>query len=175
MNEDQRPFVAEMPGAPSLNGHGSHYRAHVHHGADSKSDVDKETTRYLSAATQLDLKYARFVVRNVVDESLRGVGASAGADVVVVARWALAALRRRALRDAVLAGVLGFGIAGTVWSGSWIPLVVAIVLAMTVTGYERWVRVHHVIAGQMLRDRFDVTGRPRPDSPVVERRLGEVS
>lgn len=74
MAGDQRPFVADVLGEPSLNGHGSPYRAHVHHGADSKSDVDREATRYLSAATQLNLKYARFVVRNVVDESLRGVG-----------------------------------------------------------------------------------------------------
>ena len=175
MAGDQRPFVADVLGEPSLNGHGSPYGAHVHHGADSKSDVDREATRYLSAATQLNLKYARFVVRNVVDESLRGVGASAGSDVVVVARWALAALRRRALRDAVLTCGLGFGIVVTVWFGTWIALVGAMVLAMAVTAYERWVRVHHVITGQMLRDRFDVAGRLRSDSPVVERRLDELA
>jgi hypothetical protein len=143
--------------------------------ADSKSDVDREATRYLCAATQLDLKYARFVVRNIVDESLRDVGASAGADVVVVARWALAALKRRALRDAVLTSALVLGIALTIWSGAWIPLAATAVLAMAVTAYERWVRVHHVIAGQMLRDRFDITGGPKPDNPAAERRLAEVA
>lgn len=64
--------VSGVLGEPSLNGHGRPYLGRVHHGADSKSDVDREATRYLSAATQLDLKYARFVVRNVVDETLRG-------------------------------------------------------------------------------------------------------
>jgi hypothetical protein len=147
----------------------------VHRGMDSKSDVDREATRYLSAATQLDLKYARFVVRNVVDETLRGVGTSAGADVVVIARWALAAMRRRALRDASLTSGLALGIALTVWLGTGFPLVAMVVLAMTVTAYERWVRVHQVIAGKMLRDRFDVTGGPRPDSPFAEKRLAEVA
>ena len=173
--EDQRPFVVRALDEQSLNGHGGPYLGRVHRGTDSKSDVDREATRYLSAATQLDLKYARFVVRNVVDETLRGVGTSAGADVVVIARWALAAMRRRALRDASLTSGLALGIALTVWLGTGFPLVAMVVLAMTVTAYERWVRVHQVIAGKMLRDRFDVTGGPRPDSPFAEKRLAEVA
>lgn len=103
------------------------------------------------------------------------MGASAGADVVVVARWALSALRRRALRDAILTSGLALGIALIVWSGNGIPLVATIVLAMAVTAYEHWVRVHQVIAGKMLRDRFDVTDGPRPDSPAAKRRLAEVA
>jgi hypothetical protein len=170
----QQPLAVEIPGGPSLNGHGAPYVDPAHESVDSKSDVDREATRYLSAATQLDLKYARFVVRNIVDESLRGVGAAAGADVVIVARWALEALRRRALRDAVLTCVLVVGVSLAVLAGLWIPLVAMLVLAMPVTAYERWIRFHHVIAGQMLRDRFDVSGGPPPRSPDSERRLAEV-
>lgn len=171
----QRPFVAEMPDGPSMNGHGGLYRDPGHESVDSKPDVDREATRYLSAATQLDLKYARFVVRNVIDESLRGVGVSAGADVVTVARWALEALRRRALRDAELTCVLALCLGSALVAGTWVPLAVMPVLAVAAAAYERWVRFHDVIAGQMLRDRFDVTGGPRPHSPDSERRLAEVA
>lgn len=72
----------------------------------SLAQTDWETTRYLAAATQLDLNYARFVVHQIVEEPFRAVAPAAGADVVVVTRWALAALRRRAWRDGVLTGLL---------------------------------------------------------------------
>jgi hypothetical protein len=68
--------------------------------SESLSETDWETTRYLAVATQLNLRYARFVVSQIIGEPFRAVAPAAGADVVVVTRWALAALRRRAWRDA---------------------------------------------------------------------------
>ena len=107
---------------------------------ESADEIDWESTRYLAAATQLDLRYARVVARGIIGEPFRTVAPAAGADVVVVTRWALAALRRRAWRDAMLTGllILGVGTALAVWT--WIPIAVMAVLAILVVAYERWIR-----------------------------------
>src|SRR6266480_3357703 len=82
--------------------------------SDSLSETDWETTRYLAVETQLNLRYASSVVRQIIGEPFGAVAPAAGADVVVVTRWALAALRRRAWRDAVLTGLLITGLAAFV-------------------------------------------------------------
>jgi hypothetical protein len=130
-----------------------------------------ETTRYLSAATQRDLKYAQLVVRRLIGEPFRAIAPTAGADVVVVARWALAALRRRAQRDAVLTCVLCLGVVAAVLAWSWLPILIMLVFAAIVGGRERWLVHHGVVARQMLRDRFDPASAPSFRSKTVERRL----
>lgn len=45
---------------------------------------DREATRYLSAATQIDIKYAENVVGRVVNERLRALAPTFGVDVPVV-------------------------------------------------------------------------------------------
>ena len=131
-----------------------------------------ETTRYLSAATQRDLKYAQLVVRRLIGEPFRAIAPTAGADVVVVARWALAALRRRAQRDAALTCVLGLGVFAAVLAESWLlPILIMLVFAVIVVGRERWLVHHGVVARQMLRDRFDPASAPSFRSKPVERRL----
>src|SRR6267154_2741713 len=107
---------------------------------DSLSETDWETTRYLAVSTQQDLRYARFVVSQIIGEPFRAVAPAAGADVVVVTRWALAALRRRAWRDAVLTGLLATGLVASVWGWTWIPVAVIAALAICVIAYEQWVR-----------------------------------
>ena len=85
---------------------------------DSLGETDWETTRYLAAATQLELKYARSVVSQIIGEPFCAVAPAAGADVVAVTRWALAALRRRAQRVVVLTCLLLAGVAVAV--GVWL-------------------------------------------------------
>jgi hypothetical protein len=137
---------------------------------DSLDETDWETTRYLAAATQLDLKYARYVVSQIVGEPFRSVAPAAGADVVVVTRWALAALRRRAQRDAALTFLLIAGVAAAVSAWTWIPIAVMAALAIFVIAYERWVRDVKVIARRMLRGRFRAHGSaPRPGRRIEER------
>jgi len=140
----------------------------------SLDQTDSETTRYLAAVTQLDLKYARSIVRQIVGGSFRAVAPAAGADVVAVTRWALAALRRRAQRDLVLTCLLATGV--TVAVGAWtlIPIAVMAVLAVFVVAYERWVRDVRVIARQMLRGRFRAHHAPASPSRRIEKRLAAV-
>jgi len=134
-------------------------------------ETSQETTRYLAAATQLKLKYARFVVRQIIREPFRAVAPAAGVDVVVVTRWALAALRRRAHRDAVLTCLLIVGAAAALEAWTWIPIAVVAVLAIFIVAFERWVRDVKILARQMLRGRFRPHDAPSSPSQRVEKRL----
>jgi hypothetical protein len=142
--------------------------------SDSLSETDWETTRYLAVETQRNLRYASSVVRQIIGEPFRAVAPAAGADVVVVTRWALAALRRRAWRDAVLTGLLITGLAAFVGAWTWIPIVVAAALAVCVVAYERWVRDVTVLARLMLRGRFRARHAPSSSSQRIEDRLAVV-
>jgi hypothetical protein len=138
------------------------------------AETDWETTRYLAAATQLDLGYARLVVRQIVGEPFCAVAPAAGADVVVVTRWALAALRRRAQRDAALTCLLIIGVAAAIGVWTWIPIAVMAALAIFIVAYERWVRDVKVIDRLMLRGRFHANDAPSPSSPRIRKRLAVV-
>lgn len=153
------------PGEPALE---------VSDSADPLSETDWETTRYLAVETQLNLRYARFVVSQIIREPFRAVAPAAGADVVVVTRWALAALRRRAWRDAVLTGLLITGFAASLWAWTWIPVTVVMALAIGVDAYERWVRDVKVLARLMLRGRFRARHAPSSPSQRIEDRLAVV-
>jgi hypothetical protein len=140
----------------------------------SLAQTDWETTRYLAAATQLDLGYARFVVRQIVEKPFCAVAPAAGADVVVVTRWALAALRRRARRDGVLTGLLILGVAIALGAWTWIPIAVMAALAIVVIAHERWIRDVKVIDRLMLRGRFHAHDAPVSPSSGIEKRLAVV-
>ena len=136
----------------------------------SLDDIDWETTRYLAAATQLDQRYAWQVVRGIIGEPFWAVAPAAGADIVVVTRWALAALRRRALRDAALTCLLIILVAA-VAAQTWLVIAVLAALAILVVAYERWVRDVKIISRLMLRGRFHAYDAPSSPSPRIEKRL----
>ena len=140
-------------------------------GRATSLEVDWEATRYLSAATQLDPAYARQVVRRIIGEPFRAVAPAAGADVVAVTRWALAALQRQARRDAVLAGLLLLGIIAVVVFWTWLVLASLAVAAILVVAYERWIRDEKVIAPHMLRGRFRACDAPASSDQRIEERL----
>ena len=103
-----RPFDPASTGPPSKNGHSGDPAADTHGSGPevwhyARHDLDRETTRYLSAATQIDLDYAQDVVRNVVSEPLKARAPAYGVDIAVVARWAVDSIMRRARRDMHLA------------------------------------------------------------------------
>lgn len=65
-----------------------------------------ETTRYLCGATHLDKDFCEHVISDLVDQPHRAVGASYGIDLAAVARHAIAAHRRRLIRDVGLLAAL---------------------------------------------------------------------
>ncbi|WP_410672386.1 FHA domain-containing protein [Amycolatopsis sp. cmx-4-68] len=68
--------------------------------------TSSQTTRCLCAATHLDESFCRVVLRETVAQPMRAVAPAYGVDLAAVARHALAASRRRLIRDAILAVVL---------------------------------------------------------------------
>ena len=173
MDELHLEHEASPPREPPLNGHAPP-GPQSDLGPGDLGEVDWETTRYLAAAAQLDPSYARQVVRRIIGEPFRAVAPAAGADVVIVTRWALAALRRQARRDAVLACLLLLGIVAAFVFRTWLTLASLIVLAIPVVAYERWVRDERVIARLMLRGR-SAGDAPVSPSPRIEKRLAAVA
>jgi hypothetical protein len=160
----------------SLRGDGGldHYAMH---------DDDRETTRYLSAATQISTDYARLVVSRIIHEPYRALAPAHGADVEVVTCWAINSLRRQIWRDALLTGTLFSGIV-LCWvfyafapQQLWVLVATLIILALafTVIAREHWVRWYNILAGKMLRDNFLPSEAPVPANPKMKRRLREVA
>jgi hypothetical protein len=140
---------------------------------------DRETTRYLSAATNLDIQYAEFVVDNVIRERFRAIAPAYGVDIPVVAKWAIKALRTRALRDYVLSGILFLLLLVIPLAFLWLPVLIFLpllaVAAWLVVSWEYWERIHNVISRQMLRDRFDPDKAPDPPREDDRKRLNELA
>jgi hypothetical protein len=140
-----------------------------------------ETTRYLCAASHLDEEFGRRVIRHTVEESYRAVAPSLGVDVATVARHALAARRRRFIRDLFLLVVLlgamfviavqltrpearaallawDAGTARLLLSALPLDLLVFGVLAVLVIAGEAWVTRYLVLGKQLSHRSF------RPDA-----------
>jgi hypothetical protein len=177
---ETRPFTPPAPPPETSNGHADSHNLNSHLHYYSQRDNDRETTRYLSAATQIDLGYARSVVARVVHEPYRALAPAHGADVTVVARWALDSLRRIARRDAALTATLIAGVffcwlfGAMVHASAWV--IFAIVLLMLAIAFfaiarEYWTRWYRILAGQMLRDGFDPERAPDPPTQGVTLRL----
>jgi hypothetical protein len=172
----------EFPGPPepSVNGHGNVTGAGPPGApAQARRDgIDREATRYLSAATQIDIGYAEAVVSRVMNEPFRALAPTFGVDVPVVVRWALKALRTRAVRDYVLLGIFALVVLSAVpllWPLGLLLFPAALVVAGLVVSWENWERWHNVVAKQMLRDRFDPDAAPDPRPGAECERLTEVA
>jgi hypothetical protein len=136
-----------------------------------QESTDREATRYLSAATQLDIKYAKAVVDRVMNQPFRALAPTFGADVTVVAKWALKALRTRALRDYILAAIfiliLCIPALAFLWPQVLILFPVMLIVAWLTVSWERWERIHHVVVQKMLRDRFNPADAPPPPGEEI--------
>jgi hypothetical protein len=145
----------------------------------SLRDGDRETTRYLSAKTLIDVEYASNVVHSIVHEPYRALAPAYGADVTVVARWAIDSLRRRMRRDVSLTVIIFAGVAlywalYILWSSIWwipVGVLVTLAIAFAIVAREHWVRWHEILAGQMLHGNFDPAAAPAPEDPNARQRL----
>lgn len=143
-------------------------------------DEDRESTRYLAAATQLDVSYAQKIVNRVVSERFRALAPSYGLDVAVVAKWALSSLRLRARSDKHLAIALALGLLLFIvliilwpWASIAVPFI-SMTTAWVLVARENVGRVKSVCRN-MLRDKFDMTFAPDPSDQGYADRLAMVS
>lgn len=170
----------------SVNGHGltkellDDYSVRAATGPDAAETADREATRYLSAATQLNIEYAKMVVDRVVNEPLKALAPTFGVDVEVVAMWAMKALRTRAIRDYCLAGIFALQslLIITVilwWPWAWVPVLLLLATALLVVSWEYRERIHNTVVARMLRDRFTPGQAPLPPRQADRERLREVA
>lgn len=148
----------------------------------SRGDVAHETTRYLAAATQIDLGYARTVRRLIVSDPFHALAPVYGADPVVIARWALSALRRRFRRDAVLA-MMFFVAAGIFLILSaeqaqdawfWAFLIILLIAVVGVVTRERF-QIRRILMTRMRREVFNPADAPKAGNEKISRRLAAVA
>jgi hypothetical protein len=64
--------------------------------------ADSDMTRYLSAAVNFDSDLAKAVINHILEEPHRAIASTPGVDLVAVLKYALAANRRRVIRDVLL-------------------------------------------------------------------------
>lgn len=137
-----------------------------------------ETTRYLCAATHLDETFCDRVIRNTVDQPLRASAPSLGVDIAVVARHALAARRRRLIRDlALLTLLLGALLARAVDLTGPAPAAVALVmcgLAVLVVAAEHSV-TRFLLNGQLSMRRYRPNAIRAPMSRAARHRLARLA
>jgi hypothetical protein len=143
-----------------------------------KKSTGCEATRYLSAATQVDIAYAESVVSRVIREPFRALAPTFGVDVPVVAKWALRALRIRATRDCILAVIFAFALSVLAISylvpRGLILLPLTLIAAWQTVSWEHWERIHNTVTQRMLRDRFDPAQAPSPPKAAERTRLEQV-
>src|SRR5208282_1081766 len=148
----------------------------------SRGDVDDETTRYLAATAQVDIKYARSVRRRIIGEPFRALAPIYGADLAVVARWALSSLRRRYQRDVVLAVIFASAAAlfwilqGHASWHAWIPVfvIISFVAVIGVVAGEKF-QIRRTVVTHMRRGVFNSGEAPQPKSWKSRERLAAVA
>ena len=172
----------EFPGPPdpSVNGHGKVAGAGLTEAQtqERRDGIDREATRYLSAATHVNIQYAEDVVSKVMNEPFRALAPTFGVDVPVVVGWALKALRTRAARDYILLAIFALVVLSAVplfWPQGLLLFPAALVVAWLVVSWETWERLHNIVTKKMLRDRFDPGMSPVPRPGAECERLAEVA
>ena len=124
------------------------------------------TTRWLCAAVTLDPELERRVLDEVLEEQQRAVVTTPGVDLVTVLKYALAAHRRRVIRDIILLVDLLALILTVIFFRSF-PLFVVLLLAAWVTVFtHRFIGQYGPVISGLRPGRFDPrkVNSPPPDS-----------
>jgi hypothetical protein len=158
----------------------ANYSPGVAVGPDTKEIADREATRYLSAATQINIYYAKSVVDRVTGEHLKALAPTFGVDVPIVAKWAMRALHTRSMRDYSLAVILALQSFFIVifilwWHWAWIFFLFLLSAAWLVTSWDYHERIHNAVIGKMLRDRFRPEEAPPPPREADRERLRTIA
>jgi hypothetical protein len=114
-----------------------------------------------------------------MNERFRALAPTFGIDVPVVTKWAIKALRTRALRDYALAALLAALFFSLVLAFVWIWMLIfaalVVFVAWLAVSWERLECIHNAVIRKMLRDRFDPSDAPPPHQEADDKRLKEVA
>ncbi|MFH0520157.1 hypothetical protein ACHBTE_23650 [Streptomyces sp. M41] len=133
----------------------------------------RDVTRYLCTAVHTDTKFARQAVEQIVEEPRRAVASSPGVDLGCVLRHALAARRRQARRDTVLALLL-LAILITLPFSFGASLFLGFLAAWFIVAVESLTVHYGVVARQLRRENFVPDQAPEPVSPQQRQRIQEI-
>lgn len=176
------PELSSLP----INGHGlsegslGEPTATIMVSLPAAGTADREATRYLAAATQIDVEYARNVVDRVVNQPLKALAPTFGVDVPVVAKWAMKALRTRAIRDYLLTAAFAFQFFFLIllilwWDWGWTLILLLLIISLLVVSWDYHERIHKTVIRKMLRDRFNPEDAPAPLREDDGERLREIT
>ena len=132
-----------------------------------------QVTQYLCASAHLDEKFAREVIRNVVEEEHRAVAPSFGVDLVTVVRHCLAARDRKVVRDlflTMLAIALGI-VAAYHHSHSLLAVVLILLGAWIAVALEYWVAHDRIVVRHLAGSDPDYDSAAAHLAPGDEDRL----
>jgi hypothetical protein len=118
-------------------------------------------TRYLSAAVNFDSNLAKAVIDHILEEPYRAIASTPGVDLVTVLKYALAANRRRIIRDVLLLIYLLLMLATILVAYITIPLFLFIGW-MTILS-ERYIRFYGQSSKPLRPGQF---GTAEPRSPA---------
>ncbi|MBT2417564.1 TFIIB-type zinc ribbon-containing protein [Streptomyces sp. ISL-22] len=133
----------------------------------------RDVTRYLCTAVHTDTKFARQAVEQILEEPRRAVASSPGVDLACVLRHALAARRRQAGRDVLLALVL-FVIVVTLPFAFGASLFLGFLVAWVIVAVESLTVHYGVVARQLRRENFAPDQAPQPLTADKRRRIEEI-
>ena len=134
------------------------------------------TTRWLCAAVTLDQELQRRVLEDVLEEQQRAVITTPGVDLVTVLKYALAAHRRRVIRDVILFLDLCALIILIFFLRSFPLFVVLLIVALVAVFADRYTAQYGAVIGGLQAGSFDPKKvHSPPHGSFAERQLQRIA
>jgi hypothetical protein len=133
-------------------------------------------TRYLCAAVTTDKALTDTVIEQVLEEEYRAVAVTPGLDLVTVLKFAIAASRRRMVRDVLLFLILCLLIISVVSITGFIFVVPLLIITWVVILIERFTSLYGRDARGLRPGAFDPASAPEPgEGTYAARQLARVA
>jgi hypothetical protein len=122
----------------------------------------EEMTRYLCAAVTIDKALTDTVLEKVLEEEHRAIAVTPGLDLVTVLKFAIAANRRRMIRDVLLFIILCLLVIFVVTIIGFLFVVPLVIVAWLVIMIERYTSLYGRVARGLRPGAFDPSSAPDP-------------
>jgi hypothetical protein len=141
-----------------------------------RPSAGEEMTRYLCAAVTVDKALTETVIEHVLEEEHRAVAVTPGLDLVTVLKFAIAANRRRMIRDVVLFLILCLLVIAIVSIIGLLFVVPLLIVAWLVIMIERYTSLYGRAARGLRPGAFDPSSAPEPgQGTFADRQLNRVA
>jgi hypothetical protein len=172
-------YVAPPPAETSFAGQEAPSTGQELPSRDSRGP-DRNVTRYLCAAVNMNEGIARSAIEDVLEEQHRAIAITPGADLVTILKYAVRANRRRVFRDVSLFMILCGIVVVLIFRGR-IPLSPLLLLLLLVAAWLtvfifHYVRLFGAVARGLRPGKFDITRAPEPGNDLfASRQLARIA